>query len=92
MPYYVGQRQKRYGEAYDKQAARFVHYTSTDAGLKIIDSKRLWMRNTTCMADSREVQHGYDIIRQIFSDKAKLAAFCRSTRCVCTRSSAGSDQ
>jgi hypothetical protein len=46
--------------------ARFVHYTSAEAALKIIKSKRIWMRNTTCMSDFREVQHGYDIIRKFF--------------------------
>src|SRR5712664_1310320 len=41
---------------------RFVHYTSAEAALKIIRSKRMWMRNTTCMTDYREVQHGLKII------------------------------
>jgi hypothetical protein len=36
-------------------SARFVHYTSAEAALSIIRSKRIWMRNTTCMADYREV-------------------------------------
>ena len=38
---------------------RFVHYTSAAAGLSIISSKSLWMRNTTCMSDFSEVQHGF---------------------------------
>jgi hypothetical protein len=42
----------------DATGARFVHYTSAESALKIITSKRLWMRNTTCMADYREVRHG----------------------------------
>jgi hypothetical protein len=46
--------------------AKFVHYTSAEAALKIIKSKRIWMRNTTCMSDYREVQHGYDIIKNFF--------------------------
>jgi len=55
--------------------ARFVHYTSADAALQIIESKRLWMRNTNCMADYREVQHGFDILSRFFSDTAKQKAF-----------------
>ena len=43
------------------KSKRFVHYTSADNALKIIRTKRLWMRNTTCMADYREVEHGYQI-------------------------------
>ena len=54
---------------------RFVHYTSAEAALKIIRSKRLWMRNTTCMADYREVRHGYDILYKFFSDKSKASTF-----------------
>jgi len=49
--------------------ARFVHYTSADAALKIITSKRIWMRNTVCMTDFREVSHGYDLL---ITNKRKL--------------------
>jgi hypothetical protein len=54
---------------------RFVHYTSADAALKIIGSKRLWMRNTNCMSDYREVQHGKDILFAFFSDPSKKDKF-----------------
>jgi hypothetical protein len=53
----------------------FAHYTSAEAALSIIKSKRVWMRNTTCMADYREVQHGFEILRKFFSEKAKTEAF-----------------
>jgi hypothetical protein len=46
----------------ENATARFIHYTSAEAALKILKSKRMWMRNTTCMSDYREVQHGYDYI------------------------------
>ncbi len=39
---------------------RFVHYTSANAALEIIKTKRMWMRSSTCMADYREVQHGLE--------------------------------
>ncbi len=48
--------------------ARFVHYTSAEAALQIIKSKRIWMRNTNCMADYSEVRHGYNILLKFFSD------------------------
>jgi hypothetical protein len=51
--------------------ARFVHYTSAEAALKIISQKRLWMRNAICMADYREVQYGFAILQRFFSDKDK---------------------
>ena len=52
-------------------AARFVHYTTAEAALKIIDSKRVWMRNTMCMADYREVQHGFEMLQRFFGDATK---------------------
>jgi hypothetical protein len=55
--------------------ARFVHYTSAESAIKIIKSKRIWMRNTNCMADYREVQHGFDILNSFFALEAKRKAF-----------------
>jgi hypothetical protein len=55
--------------------ARFVHYTSAEAALSIINSKRMWMRNARSMADYSEVQHGFSILTKFFSDEAKKAAF-----------------
>jgi len=55
--------------------AFFVHYTSAEAALKIIRSKRLWMRNTNCMADFREVQHGVDLLNGFFTTERK-ERFC----------------
>ena len=46
-------------EFYQKQPdptqARFVHYTSAEAALRIIQNKRIWMRNVTAMSDYSEV-------------------------------------
>jgi hypothetical protein len=58
-----------------QEPTRFVHYTSAEAALSIIKSKRLWMRNTTCMADYHEVQHGLAFIKSFFSDSANTGAF-----------------
>lgn len=41
--------------------ARFAHYTSAENALKIIRTKRLWMRDAGCMVDYREIEHGYKI-------------------------------
>jgi len=56
-------------------SARFIHYTSADAALKIIATKRVWMRNTNAMSDYREVQHGFDILNKFFRDPSKQAQF-----------------
>ena len=57
---------------------RLVHYTSAESALKIITSNRLWMRNTTCMVDYKEVQHGYSIMLRYFADAQKRSAFVQS--------------
>lgn len=74
MPHATRRRSILY-ENGTKDYARFVHYTSAEAALKIIRTKRVWMRNTTCMADYREVQHGYDILNRVFAANANLGRF-----------------
>lgn len=49
---------------------RFVHYTTAENALKIIETKRLWMRSTMCMSDYREVDHGHDLLIRAFSSPA----------------------
>jgi len=57
MPHARRQRKETYtrqtGEANSRKPIRFAHYTSAEAALKIIKSKRILMRNATCMADYR---------------------------------------
>lgn len=83
MPYAMKQRADAYREQTGKSLdattnedrLRFAHYTSADAALKIIESKRMWMRNASCMSDYREVQHGFDILQKYFLDKDRTARF-----------------
>ena len=74
MPYARRQRDTFYDSG-KKPAARFVHYTSAESALKIIESKRVWMRNTTCMSDYREVQHGFEMLQKFFVDEARKGQF-----------------
>jgi hypothetical protein len=74
MPVARRQRDAHY-DGGKNPTARFVHYTSAEAALSIINSKRIWLRNTTCMADYREVQHGYDMLHQFFADASNKANF-----------------
>jgi hypothetical protein len=53
----------------------FIHYTSAEPGLRIIEKKRLWMRNVTCMSDFSEVRHGHKILLNILGKPANRAAF-----------------
>ncbi len=73
MPHFKEQCDKFFKTVTDK--SRFVHYTSADAALSIIQNKRIWMRNTVCMSDFQEVQYGYDILHNYFYDPTKGKAF-----------------
>ncbi len=73
MPYARRQRDSFY-ETSGKET-RFVHYTSAEAALSIIKSKRMWMRNATGMSDYREVQHGFEILYRFFHDEPKRKEF-----------------
>ncbi|WP_313535815.1 DUF2971 domain-containing protein [Sphingomonas sp.] len=37
---------------------RFVHYTSCEAAISIIENNSMWLRNATLMNDFSEIQHG----------------------------------
>lgn len=62
---------------------KFVHYTTAEAALSIIADKRIWMRNTTCMADYREVQHGFDMLHKSFFDQANATSFIEALDACC---------
>ncbi len=76
MPHARQQRDSAYRNG--AKPTRFVHYTSAEAALSIIKSKRVWMRNTNCMADYREVQHGFDSLNSFFLDTAKRDSFVQA--------------
>lgn len=76
MPYATKQRRKHYEPT--GSHARFVHYTTAEAAINIIKSKRIWMRNTTCMSDYREVTHGYDILKKFFGENTNKEKFLRA--------------
>lgn len=75
MPSFMKQTRKLFRQKPDQTRGRFVHYTSAEAALNIIRTKRFWMRNTNCMSDFSEVQHGFDILNSFFADEAKKHSF-----------------
>lgn len=75
MPHALKQMQAMYQRTPDQTHGRFVHYTTAEAALSIIRTKRFWLRNTNCMSDYREVQHGFDIFNRYFLDAARRKAF-----------------
>ncbi len=82
MPY-ATKRISQYYEA-TGSVARFVHYTSAEAALQIIKSKRIWMRNTTCMSDYSEVMLGYSILLKFFSNDNNKKEFIKALEGVAT--------
>ena len=59
-----------------ENGGRFVHYTTAENALKIIESKRVWLRNTNCMNDYSEVQHGHESLNTFFKHSGNRSAFC----------------
>jgi hypothetical protein len=59
----------------ESKAIRFVHYTSAEAALNIIRTKRMWMRNAMCMTDYSEVQHGFALFNSFFMDDENTKSF-----------------
>jgi len=84
MPYALKQMQAMYQRTPNQTHGRFAHYTTAEAALSIIRTKRFWLRNTNCMSDYREVQHGFDIFNRYFSDVEKRKAFVDALD-ACTR-------
>jgi hypothetical protein len=58
---------RKTGEARDN-AQRFVHYTSCEAALSIIEHNSIWLRNATLMNDFSEIQHGLGCLRSYWQD------------------------
>lgn len=58
--------------AFEKQSSvasagqRFVHYTSADAAMNIMKNKEIWMRNSSCMDDYMEIDHGMECVENIY--------------------------
>src|ERR1700733_13254594 len=55
---------------------RLAHYTTAENARKIIQSKEFWLRNTTCMSDFSEVEHGYKQLLGYFNAGTNRGDFC----------------
>ncbi|MBW7836668.1 MAG: DUF2971 domain-containing protein [Sphingomonadales bacterium] len=54
---------------------KFVHYTSAENALKIIDTREFWMRNALCMNDYSEINYGLQLLNSYFRDEQKRNKF-----------------
>jgi len=75
MPHFMKTTREQFLRNPGQTSGRFVHYTTAEAALKIIRTKRFWMRNTNCMSDFSEVKHGYQILNKFLAGKAKKESF-----------------
>jgi hypothetical protein len=75
MPRFMKQTRELFQREPGQTHGRLIHYTTAEAALNIIKTKRFWMRNTNCMSDFSEVQHGHDILNSFFSDPTKRTSF-----------------
>jgi hypothetical protein len=75
MPRFMKETRGVFLQRPGEMRGRFVHYTKAEAALNIIRKKRFWMRNTNCMSDFSEVQHGFNILNSFFSNKANKESF-----------------
>lgn len=78
-PYATAQMESFANKEGDGQVS-FVHYTSAEAALRIIQKKRIWMRNVTCMSDYSEVQRGMAFLHEVLygNDSKGLKALTES--------------
>jgi hypothetical protein len=75
MPYFMKKTRELFLQKPGQPRGRLVHYTDAEAALKIIRTKRFWMRNTNCLSDFSEVQHGFDILQRFLAIKEKKESF-----------------
>ncbi|MES1147023.1 MAG: DUF2971 domain-containing protein [Solimonas sp.] len=74
LPYASKKRKERFPS--EGATSRFVHYTTAENALNIIETRRLWLRSTMCMSDYREVDHGHDLLLKAFSSNGNKSR-CR---------------
>lgn len=49
---------------------RFVHYTSAEAAVRIIQNREVWMRRTSTMNDYMEVEYGFECLNRAYKSDA----------------------
>jgi hypothetical protein len=54
---------------------RIVHYTSASAAMNILRGRSMWLRNANCMNDTREIQHGLEMLAGVFRNTSTGSKF-----------------
>lgn len=56
---------------------RFVHYTSVEAALSIIENREVWLRNSLAMNDYSEIAYGEQLFRGVFYGESDVSHLSR---------------
>ena len=65
-------------EKVKREARSFVHYTTTEAALSIINNREIWLRNSTVMNDFSEMAHGEACVRFCLFDSVETSSRSRA--------------
>jgi len=65
MPFALSRRD----ELVDR-SKRLVHYTTFEAAIGMLRSRKIWLRNVTTLNDYREVQYGLECLRDAYRSSA----------------------
>ncbi|NML04288.1 DUF2971 domain-containing protein [Sphingomonas sp. G-3-2-10] len=65
----------RCAKSFDESGSRFVHYSTAQGALGIIENNCLWLRNVTVQNDLSEVLHGAQCLRRYWEDQKRRARF-----------------
>lgn len=65
-------------ERVKKEGRSFVHYTTTEAALSIINNREIWLRNSGVMNDYSEVAHGEACLRYCLHESNDVAPRCKN--------------
>lgn len=58
---------------------QFVHYTSAEAALSIINNKEIWLRNSAAMNDYSEIAHGEACFRHVLFEDNETRGWSQQT-------------
>jgi Protein of unknown function (DUF2971) len=51
---------------------RFVHYTTADTAVRILENEQIWLRKCSCMNDFMEVEHGFECLNSAYKKNQEL--------------------
>jgi len=69
---------KKWKEFHENKNLCFSHYTSAEALYSILENKEFWLRDVRDMNDTQEIQHGYELIKDIIQREDVHNKICKT--------------